>query len=144
VTKHLLDTNIVSEVFKPEPSAACLQWLGSQVDADLFVSAFTIAEIRLGVVTAPEGRKRRTLESWFHGEDGPPAVFRGRILPFDERAALIWAELVGAGQLTGRSRSRTDMIIAATALANGCMVATANETHFEGVAPMINPMRQGA
>ena len=45
------------------------------------------------------------------------------------------------GHLAGTPRSRTDMVIAATAMANGCVVATANEKHFEGVAPMINPMR---
>jgi predicted nucleic acid-binding protein len=54
----------------------------------------TVAEIRRGILEKPAGKKRRELESWFSGPEGPQALFAGRVLPFDERASLIWARLM--------------------------------------------------
>lgn len=56
-------------------------------------------------------------ESWFVGEDGPQRLFANRVFPFDEAAALIWAQLM-AEKASGRRRGGLDMIIAATAQAN--------------------------
>jgi predicted nucleic acid-binding protein len=67
-------------------------------------------------------------------------LFADRILPFDDRAALIWAQLMAEGKAAGRSRSALDMVIAAVAAAHGCVVVTDNERDFEGV-PIINPLR---
>ena len=144
MTRYLLDTNIVSEAQKLRPSPLVAGWMAEQADADLFISAVTLAELRRGVLKKADGRARRELEAWFLGPTGPQSLFAGRILAFGVEAALLWAELMNAGDGPGRSRSPLDMVIAATALANGCVVATANEKHFEGIAPMINPMRPGA
>jgi len=89
----------------------------------------------------PAGRRRSLLEDWYDGEAGPLRLFAGRILPFDEAAAEIWAILISEGKRQGRSRSLPDMIIAATALANDCTLVTNNERDFEGVVPVLNPMR---
>ena len=62
------------------------------------------------------------------------------MLPFDEKASLIWAELMAAGQTAGRPRSILDMIIAAVAAANGCRLVTDNERDFVGI-DVINPLR---
>jgi len=59
------------------------------VDDDLFISALSLAEIRGSVLEKSAGRKRRQLEEWFHGPEGPQALFRGRVLAFDENAALV-------------------------------------------------------
>lgn len=144
MTRFLLDTNVVSESFKPQPSSILARWMADQADESLLVAAISIGEIWRGVLKAPAGRKRRELEAWFSGSDGPPAVFAGRVLAFDERAALQWAELVDAGEREGRPRSATDMLVAATAAVHECVVATANERHFRGVVPMINPFREPA
>jgi predicted nucleic acid-binding protein len=48
-------------------------------------------------------------------------------LPFDETAALIWARLMAEGTARGRPRSALDMIIAAVAEANDCVVVTDKE-----------------
>src|SRR5438876_7859925 len=97
-----------------------------QSDETLFISSLTVAEIRRGVLEKPAGKKRRELESWFSGPEGPQALFAGRVLPFDERAALVWARLMAEGTAKGRPRSALDMIIAAVAEANDCIVATDN------------------
>ena len=76
----------------------------------------------------------------FSGPEGPPALFSGRVLPFDERAALVWARLMADGTAKGRPRSPLDMIIAAVAEANDCAVVTENEKDFAGLK-FINPLR---
>ena len=140
MTRYLLDTNIISNAAKPAPSASLLDWTAEQSDDDLFISAFTVAEIRRGLLETPAGRKRALLEAWFAGSDGPQALFAGRVLPFDERAALIWARLMADGTAKGRPRSGLDMIIASIAEANDCVIVTDNEKDFVGLK-YVNPLR---
>ena len=140
MTRYLLDTNIISNIVKPEPSRALMTWLGAQIDDDLYVASLTLAEIKRGILDKPKGRKRDALEVWFNGPEGPQALFAGRILPFEERAALRWAELMADGKKRGRPRSALDMIIAATADTNGCIIVTANEKDFADI-DVLNPMR---
>ena len=80
------------------------------------IVAETVAEIRRGILQLPAGKRRSELEKWFAGPGGPGMVFIGRVLPFDERAGLIWAGLMAEGRKKGRSRSALDTIIAATAV----------------------------
>lgn len=141
MTRYLLDTNIISNVTKPDPSTALLAWMAEQNDTDLFISALTVGEIRRGLLEKPKGKKRALLEAWFTGPEGPQALFAGRVLPFDEKAGLIWARLIAEGTARGRPRSALDMIIAAVAEANGCVVATDNEKDFAGLK-FVNPLRE--
>lgn len=136
----LLDTNIISQATKPKPSEALLVWMAEQADADLFIASLTIAEIRRGVLEKPAGMRRRSLEAWFSGPEGPQALFAGRILPFDEKAALIWAKLMADGKTRGRPGNALDAIIAAVAEANDCVVVTDNVKDFAGLR-VLNPMR---
>ena len=140
MTRYLLDTNIISEVIKPQPSAALLTWMADQRDEDLFISALTVAEIRRGILEKPQGRRRDALEAWFSGPNGPLALFESRVLPFDRHAAMIWAQLMADGKAAGRPRNPLDMIIAAVAGANDSVIATANERDFAGL-PLLNPTR---
>jgi toxin FitB len=140
VSRSLLDTNIISNVAEPVPSADLVAWMAEQPDENLFISSLTVAEIRRGILEKPAGKKRRQLEEWFSGPEGPQALFAGRVLPFDERASLIWARLMADGTAKGRPRSPLDMIVAAIAEANDCVLVTENERHFAGLR-IINPMR---
>ena len=140
MSRYLLDTNIISNVTKPAPSASLVAWIAEQADEDLFISSLTLAEIRRGVLEAPAGRKRDALDAWFAGPEGPSALFVGRVLPFDEKAGLVWARLMAEGTARGRPRNALDTIIAATAEANDCIVVTDNERDFSGVES-INPLR---
>ncbi len=101
-----------------------------QADEDLFSSSLTVAEIWRGLLEKPAGKKRRELEGWFSGPDGPQELFAGRVLPLDEKAGLVWA------------RSPLDMIIAAIAEANDCVLVTDNEKDFAGLK-ILNPLRAG-
>lgn len=142
MTRYLLDTNIISNVVKPEPSPSLLAWLEEQPDDDLFIASFTVAEIQRGILETPAGKKRAALEAWFSGPEGPRALFAGRILSFDEQAALVWAALIAEGKAAGRPRSPLDMIIASVGMANGCAIVTDNERDFAGL-DFINPLRGG-
>jgi len=138
--RYLLDTNILSNLVKPIPSPSLVFWMASQNDADLFVASLTLAEIRRGILEKPAGRRRRQLEAWFAGSKGPAALFAGRILPFDAKAASIWAQLMADGTRRGRPRSALDTIVAAVAQAHGCTVVTDNAKDFYGVE-IVNPLR---
>ena len=140
MTRYLLDTNIIGNVVKPQPSASLLAWMAARRDVDLFIASLTVAEIRRGILEKPRGRKRDALDAWFSGPDGPQALFAGRTLPFDDKAALIWARLMADGKASGRPRSGLDMIVAAVAGANECIVATDNEKDFAGLE-IVNPLR---
>jgi predicted nucleic acid-binding protein len=140
VTRYLLDTNIISNITHSKPSKSLLAWMSEQVNDDLFIATLTVAEIMRGVMELPSGRRRTQLQDWFSGPEGPQALFAGRILPFDENAALIWGRLMAEGAARGRPRSALDMIIASVAEANGCLLVTANEKDFAGLR-MINPLR---
>ena len=67
-------------------------------------------------------------------------LFAGRVLPFDEAAGLMWARLMSEGASRGAPRSALDMVIAATAEANDCVLVTDNEKHLAGMK-VLNPLR---
>ncbi len=140
MTRYLLDTNIISHFNKRAPSVPLRAWMADQEDETLFISSLTIAELRRGLLQIPAGRRRAQLQSWFSGPTGPQALFAGRLLPFDEKSAFIWARLMAEGTVTGRPRNALDMIVAAVAEANDCVVVTDNEKDFAGLT-FINPLR---
>jgi predicted nucleic acid-binding protein len=140
VTRYVLDTNIISNVVKPQPSESLLAWMSIQRDEDLFIASLTVAEIRRGILEKPRGRKRDALDKWFYGPEGPQTLFAGRVLSFDDKAGLIWARLMAEGKAAGQPRSGLDMIIAAVAGANECVVVTDNARDFAGLQ-IVNPIR---
>jgi len=143
VSRYLLDTNIIGNITKPVPSESLLAWMAEQADEDLFIASLTIAEIRRGVLEKPAGRKRDQLEAWFAGPEGPSALFAGRVLPFDEKAGLVWARLMAEGAAAGRPRSALHTIIAAVAESNDCTIVTDNEKYFTAI-DTINPLRESS
>ena len=139
MTRYLLDTNIISNVVKPQPSESLPAWMSAQRDEHLFIASLTLAEIRRGILEKPKGKKRAALDVWFSGPEGPQALFTGRILPFDEKAGLVWAALMPEKKAKAGHRRGLDVIIAAVASANDYIVVTENEKNFAGVQ-IINPM----
>lgn len=142
MTRYLLDTNIISDITKPVPSESLIAWMAARNDSELFIASLTVAEIRRGILEKPAGRKRDQLDAWFSGPEGPSALFAGRVLSFDEKAGLIWAQLMAQGTARGKPRSALDTIIAAIAVANDCVVVTDNEKDFTEV-DVVNPLRAG-
>jgi toxin FitB len=139
LTRFLLDTNIVSAVTRPQPEPALIAWLENQTDDTLFTTVLTLAEIHRGILILPDGQKRKALHEWFHGPEGPTALFGNRILPFDVAAALQWSNLMAAQRLEGRTRGAIDTMIAAIAKVHDCVVVTLNDRDFPDV-PVFNPV----
>ena len=115
--------------------------MAEQADETLFISALTVAEIGRCVLEKPPGRKREQLEAWFAGPEGPSTLFAGRVLPFDEKAGLVWARLMEDGRTQGRTRNALDTMVAAIAETSDCIVVTDNEKDFDGVET-FNPLRR--
>ena len=113
--RYLLDTNIISNITKPSPSESLLAWMRERADEELYISSLTVAEILRGICENPAGKRRDELEAWFFGPEGPQGLFAGRVLPFDEKAGLVWARLMANAKAKGRPRSALDTIIAAIA-----------------------------
>ena len=140
MSRYLLDTNILSNPTKPMPSAPLTSWLAEQPDEGLFIASMTVAEIWRAVQETPVGKRRTELERWYVGPTGPQSLFAGKILPFDEKAGIVWGRLMAEGKAAGRPRSALDMIVAAIAEANGCILVSDNDKHFQGLK-FVNPMR---
>lgn len=136
----VLDTNVVSEIFRPAPSPRVLQWLAAQHRPDLYVTAVTMAELLYGVERLPEGKRRESLmsaaEAFFQD-------FEARILPFDQRCARDFSKLVAAREAICRPILQPDGMIAAIARARHASLATRNMRDFEhcGVK-LIDPWRE--
>lgn len=139
MSRYLLDTNILSNVTKPVPSKFLLAWMSEQCDENLFITSLTVGEIWRGILALPAGHKSDRLKTWFNGTEGPLALFKGRILAFDDLASIEWAKLMVEGAGRGRPRSPLDMILAAIAVRNDCIVVTDNERDFAGLN-FINPL----
>ncbi|WP_321922469.1 type II toxin-antitoxin system VapC family toxin [Burkholderia sp. BCC1998] len=125
----LVDTNVISEPLRREPSAAVIEWLDAQNVETLFLAAISLAEMRFGVAALPEGRRR----DWLHQniEQRVVPLFRGRILPFDDAASDAYASLRAKARALGHTMAPADGFIAATAAANGLIVATRDVAQFE-------------
>lgn len=137
----ILDTNVVSEVMKPEPSSVVIAWMSSQTLDNLFTTSITEAEVFYGVERLPKGKRRdelmRQAEAVF-AED-----YAGRVLAFDEHAAREFARIVAEKRLRGRPMPFADAQIAAIARANGAMLATRNRDDFEGCGVrLVNPWEE--
>ena len=127
----LVDTNVMIEPLRREPNAAVIEWLDAQNVETLFLAAISLAEIRFGIAALPEGRRRDRLHQGI--EQRVLLLFRGRILPFDDAASKAYASLRARARVAGSAIAPVDCFIAATAEANGLIVATRDVAPFEAV-----------
>jgi predicted nucleic acid-binding protein len=124
----VLDTNVLSELWRPRPSSGVLAWLRSQPAGALFTTAINEAEIFYGIELLADGKRRRDLESLartIFGQD-----FMGRVLPFDSAAAREYAQIAAARRRAGRSMPEADAQIAAIARSRGATIATRDMADF--------------
>ena len=126
----LLDTNVISELLRKTPEPKVEAWLAAQDGAEVYLSAVSEAELRLGVAVMPAGRRRDALAGMV--DEMLREDFRARILPFDSSAAVAYAAIAADRQAAGRPISQFDCQIAAIACAHGAVVATRNVRDFEG------------
>lgn len=134
----LIDTNVISELWKAEPNPDLLAWIDAQTVETLYLSAITVAELRFGLATMPEGKRRTIYQERLEKEVLP--TFAGRVLPFDLDASQAYADLMARARAAGKAIGKADGYIAATATACGLMVATRDISPFEAAGlKIVNP-----
>lgn len=137
----IIDTNVLSEPLKPRPDQAVIAWLDTQVPANLFVTTINQAEMEYGLWSMPEGKRQRQLQSAI--TELFEVDFRGRVLPFDARAARMYGTNIAAarGQFGKDAVKDMDGMIAAIAISQDrCSVATRDTRPFKAMGlDVINP-----
>ena len=124
----LLDTNVVSELKKPNPSRKVIDFVAGEALDRLYLSSVTVAEIRFGIELIGDAGRRSELVLWLDNELRP--LFAGRILQIDENVLLKWRLMIEAGRKRGQTFSHPDVLIAAIAAHHGLTVATRNGKEF--------------
>jgi predicted nucleic acid-binding protein len=134
----VLDTNVISEPLRQAPESRVIEWIDAQPIETLYLSAITVAELRFGVASLPAGKRRDRLQESLEKQALP--LFAGRILPFDMSASQSYGKLMAKARTSGLAIGTADGYIAATAAANGMMVATRDASPFEAAGvDVINP-----
>ncbi len=134
----LLDTNVISELRWPRPSARVRSFIANQRLADLFVSTVTFAEIRFGIEAVGDPIRRTELNDWLLHRVRP--MFDQRTLEVSEDVMFRWRLLVEEGRKARHTFSQPVLIIAATALQHGLTVVTRDTGDYMlAKVPMLNP-----
>ncbi|MEE2059569.1 type II toxin-antitoxin system VapC family toxin [Rhodococcus artemisiae] len=124
----VLDTNVVSELFRPRPEPRVIAWLEALTD-DVAITAITLAELLAGARRLPDGRRKAGLEAAIDGAIQPYRDTRS-LLAFDEAAAMEYAEVFIARERAGMSISMADAQIAAICRVHRATCATRNTKDF--------------
>lgn len=125
----ILDTNVLSELTRQAPDEGVLAWLDALPADQIATTAVTVAELLYGVARLPDGRRKQGLLAAVHAlldED-----LRGRVEPFDARAADRYAIVATTRELLGRPISVAEAQIAAICHARNARLATRNVKDFE-------------
>jgi predicted nucleic acid-binding protein len=134
----ILDTNVISEAFKPAPHPAVMKWLDAQEPETLFITTISLAEMLAGIYKMPAGRRRAELSNIV--ENKTTSAFQNRILAFDTQAAAAFSAVNARSCAVGNPISFADCAIAAIASARGFILATRNVRDFKGTGiEIFNP-----
>lgn len=136
--KYLLDTCVISELIKRQPSPSVEKWVNSQNEENMFLSVLTIAEIQKGITKLPESHKKENLQVWLN--DDLQQRFFGKILNINYEIASLWGKIQGRAEQQGKKMSVVDSLIATTGLVYDCVVVTRNVTDMEfSGCKILNP-----
>lgn len=122
---YLLDTNVISELVRPQPDAGVVRWFDGVPEVALHLSVLSLGEIRKGVERLAPGDRRERLRLWL--EQDLPAWFEDRLLPVSADVADRWGRLLAEA---GRPLPAVDSLLAATALSHGLRLVTRNTGDF--------------
>jgi len=142
VSGFLLDTNVISELTRPEPDARVSLWLDTVDESLLFLSVLTLGEIRKGLSALGSAQRRARLEVWLVAE--LTTRFANRLLSIDAGIADRWGRLAGEAKRAGKPLPVIDGLLAATALHHDLKIVTRNTRDFaihrvESLNPWVQP-----
>jgi predicted nucleic acid-binding protein len=134
----LLDTNCISELVRVEPDRRVMEWMDAADESLLYLSVLTLGEIRKGLASLAQGKRRTRLETWLELE--LRARFARRILPIDAPVADRWGLLAAQARVKGATLPVIDGLLAATALHYNLTVVSRNAADFASTqTPVLNP-----
>jgi predicted nucleic acid-binding protein len=134
----VLDTNVISELFKPSPASSTLRWLQEQPGDAIYTTAITRGELLFGLNILPEGQRKNALLG------GLLRIFEvrfpARVLAYDSEAADAHAAIAAERRASGRPIAQSDAMIAGIVRSRNARLATRNVRDFEdcGIA-LIDP-----
>jgi predicted nucleic acid-binding protein len=133
----LLDTCVLSELYKPSPMESVKNALNAIADSDLYLSVITIGELSKGIALLPEGNRKHDLQNWFNDIE---KSYYQKILPIDSQIATIWGQITAKAKNQGFTLAIADGLITATAIRHGLHLMTRNikDFDFTGVL-LLNP-----
>ncbi|WP_310483213.1 type II toxin-antitoxin system VapC family toxin [Chamaesiphon sp. VAR_48_metabat_403] len=126
--KIVLDTNVLSELMKPQGLTKVKNWVAAQPRENLFTTSITQAEILYGIAILPDGKRSQALREAAQRmfvED-----FSSQIISFEQTAAICFAEIAANRKKIGKPIAQADAQIAAICLANNALIATRNVDDF--------------
>ena len=126
----LLDTNVISETAKRNPSPAMLKWVAAQPVDTLYTVSLAIAEIRVGIERLTDPARKFQLVHWLEQKVRP--LFGMRILEPDEEFWMTTLEILERAKASRRTLPITDLIFAVAAERYSLVVVTRKVKHFEG------------
>jgi hypothetical protein len=136
----LLDTNVLSALMHRKADASVVAWIDGLPAESVWTTSITVFEIRFGLDLLADSRRRVRLEETFTlalEED-----LQGRVLPFDQTAALAAGTIAAKQRRAGRPIEIRDIQIAGIAIARKATLATRNTRHFDGTGVrLVDPWR---
>ncbi|MBL7004042.1 MAG: type II toxin-antitoxin system VapC family toxin [Gammaproteobacteria bacterium] len=136
--KYLLDTCILSELIKKNPSQKVVKWISEIEESNLFISVLTVGEIQKGIEKLPVSKKKEQLYKWVN--DDLKERFKDRIISFDLQTATTWGKIQAQSELVGKPLPAIDGQIAATGISYELTVVTRNTKDMEiSGATLVNP-----
>ena len=137
----LLDTNVLSELVKPQPDPRVVNWARRSAAA-LALPTIAVAEMAFGIEKLLEGRRRDEL---LEALRRLVTEFADRLFDFNVNAALAYGRILAQARRLGRPMALPDALIAAIAQANGCALATRNVKDFTSTGlELVNPWQGDA
>lgn len=134
---YILDTNIISELIKPNPDINVLSWIKKISEDKLYICVLTLGELQAGIENLPISKKRNDLIAWFVDIQDS---FQDQILPINTTTAIKWGDLKSKLKKTGWNLPVIDGLLAACALDNSAILVTRNIKDFEHTGvELLNP-----
>jgi toxin FitB len=138
----IIDTNVVSELMRPEPAPQVASWVRDRDRRELRTTAITVAEVRCGIYRLPDGRRKQVLLA---AADDVFEAFADQVLPFDAAAADQYAIIASSRERAGKPIAGFAALIAAVCRAHGALLATRNVSDFDGTGiEIVDPWLQWA
>jgi predicted nucleic acid-binding protein len=123
----IVDTTVISELMRPSPAPAVLNWVRTHSQRELYTTSVTLAEVRYGIEKLDPGRRKESFKS---AAEEIFAAFDEYVLPFDRAAAIQYATIVSGRERAGLPIDGFDAQIAAVCCTHKAMLATRNGKDF--------------